>query len=207
MLETQVKTGTTTVGIVCNDCVILAADTRGTVGNIIRDTDVDKVHQVAPGIGLTISGSVSSIQLIIKNLKAQIRLHELRVNRNMTVKEAGNMLAGWLYGMGRTGNIAHFLVGGVDENGPKLYDAFPDGSLLTAKKYLTSGSGMMFAEGVLESHYSVGMSKQEGIELAEKAINTAIQKDNASGNGLRVYSISKEGVTHELSKKVNTQLQ
>ena len=194
-MESQVKTGTTTVGIVCKDCVVLAADMRATVGNMILEEDAEKVHKVAKNIGLTIAGGVSAAQLVIKHLKSQIKLHELRVQRTLNIKEAANMVGGWLHGLVRSGNIVHFLMGGYDATGgAQLYDVFPDGSVMPKKHYFSSGSGSVFALGVLDSQYTPDLSEAEGIALAEKAIQTAIKRDSASGNGINLMVINKDGV-------------
>jgi proteasome beta subunit len=204
-LENQIKTGTTTVGIVCKDCVVLAADMRATVGHMIMDTDVEKVNKVASHIALTISGGVAAAQLVIKHIKSQIKLHELRVQRTLNVKEVANMVAGWLNGLVRSGGIVHFLMGGYHEKtGPRLYDVFPDGSVIEKREYFSSGSGSIFALGVLDSEYKSDMTQAEGVALAEKAIQTAIKRDSASGNGLNVYVIDKEGVRKEYSKVVDS---
>lgn len=201
----KLKTGTTTVGIVCKDAVVLAADMRATVGSMIFEEDAEKVHKVAENIALTISGGVAAAQLIIKHIKAQIKLHELRVQRTLTVKEVSNMTAGWLQGMIRYGSVVHFLMGGYDTKaGAELYDVFPDGSVMPKKTCFASGSGSVFALPILDSNYKEGMSEAEGIALAEKAIGNAIRRDSASGNGINIMVINKEGVRKLPSKTVDS---
>ena len=70
-MENQLKTGTTTVGIVCKDGVVLAADKRATAGHMIVDKQAEKVHVISDDFAVTIAGSVSEAQLLIKliNLK------------------------------------------------------------------------------------------------------------------------------------------
>lgn len=202
--DKTLKTGTTTVGIVCKDCVILAADTRATAGSMIMDDDVDKVLPIARNMALTISGGVSAAQLVIKHIKSQIKLHELRVQRSLNTKEVSNMVSGWLYSIIRSGGIAHFLIAGYDVNGAQLFDVFPDGSVIQKTKYHSSGSGSVFAFGVLDSNYKEHMTEAEGIALAEKAIQTAILRDTGSGNGLNVFVINKDGVKKAVSKLIDS---
>jgi proteasome beta subunit len=68
------KTGTTTLGIKCKDGIVLAADKRATAGNFIANKKVDKVLEVSKNMALTTAGSVSDIQLLVKLLKAELRL-------------------------------------------------------------------------------------------------------------------------------------
>ena len=98
MKEETLKTGTTTVGIVCQDGIILAADRRATAGSFIANKNALKVHQVTPNMALTTAGSVSDIQLMLKLIKAELKLKTLKTNREPNVKESANLLAGMIYG-------------------------------------------------------------------------------------------------------------
>lgn len=207
----MLKTGTTTVGLVCKDCVVLAADTRATAGSLIVNNDVDKVLEVTSHMALTMAGNVSSIQMLVKYLKSELELRQIQLGRNSTVKEAATLLSTWVYGLIRRPTmmpeIAHLIFAGADKHGVHLYDIFPDGSLTKEKDYVSSGSGSVFAYGVLETHYKKDMSQDEGIKLAEKIIDAAIQRDTASGNGINIFVINADGVKKVLTKRVNTHFQ
>jgi proteasome beta subunit len=209
-MEEKLKTGTTTIGIVFKDGIVLAADKRVTAGNMIMDGKFEKVFQLNDNIAMTFAGVVSDVQLFSKIIKAEIKLKEIRTSRTITIKEAANMLAGLLYGGIRQPSmfpsIAHFLIGGRDSIGCHLYDVTPDGALKTASEYVSSGSGSIFAYSILDSDYKKGLSKDQAVNLAIKAINAAIQRDNASGNGIDVMLITKKGVEKVLTKELNTNL-
>ncbi len=201
------KTGTTTVGIVCKDCVILAADKRATAGNLIVDKSVKKVVPINDYLAVTTAGSVSELQQLMKYLKAELQLKDLRTNRQSTIKEAANFLGGMVYTTLRTtGGVAHFLVAGVDKEGTHLYDIYPDGSLTSVDEYVSSGSGSVFAYGVLENRYTKGLSQEEGVKLAITTINSSLQRDAFSGQGIDVFVISKDGVKQAHHQLLNTQL-
>ena len=208
MEENGLKTGTTTVGIVCKDCVILAADKRATAGHLIANKNIQKVVPINEQIAVTTAGSVSEIQLMIKYLKAELKLKEFRTGRVATVNEAANLLGGMVYGAirGYVPGIAHFLVGGTDSEGTHLYDLFPDGSMTEVEDNVASGSGSVFAYGVLESQYKEDMSKEEGVKLAIRCVKAALQRDSASGQGVDVYAIDKNGVAEAYTEKLVTTL-
>lgn len=202
------KTGTTTVGIMCKDCVVLAADKRATSGNFIASKKVDKVVPINERMALTTSGVVSDIQLLIKILKAELKLKSIRVDREPSVKEAANLMTNIIYSNIRKFSaipgITHFLLGGADADALQLYDLFADGSITEVDDFVASGSGSELAYGVLEANYRKDLTEAEGVELAVKAINAAIQRDSASGEGIDVYVINKAGVKKAAQKKVNT---
>ncbi|MBA3063836.1 proteasome subunit beta, partial [Candidatus Woesearchaeota archaeon] len=95
--ENIMKTGTTTVGIMCKEGVILAADRRATSGNLISDKKAQKIYQINDDMALTTAGVVSDVQLLVKLIKAELSLKEIRTERKPNVKESVNLLAGLVY--------------------------------------------------------------------------------------------------------------
>jgi len=209
-MEEQLKTGTTTVGMVCKDGIVLAADKRATAGNMIVDKRAEKVHILTDDMAATIAGNVSDAQLIIKLIKAELRLKEVRTGKRPTVKEAANLLGGLLYTnirqMSMMPGIAHFLLGGKDVSGTYLYDLFPDGSVTKIRDYVSSGSGSVFALGVLETQYKPEMSTADGVKLAIKCVNTALQRDSASGNGVDVVVVTEKEIKRVFQKELEYSL-
>jgi proteasome beta subunit len=198
------KTGTTTVGIVCKDCVVMAADRRATAGNMIADKNVEKVKPATKHIVVTTAGSVSDLQLLFKYLHAELKIKHIRGGREATVREGANLLSTWVYNLIRSsGGVAHFLVGGFDEKA-QLFDVYPDGSIMEQSDYIASGSGSVFALGVLESQFKKNMTQEEGVALILKAVNAALARDSASGNGVDVYVVDKAGNRKVVSKTVLT---
>lgn len=206
----MLKTGTTTIGIVCKDGVVLAADTRATAGNMIVDKRAQKVHIISDDIAVTIAGSVSEAQLLIKLIRAELKLKEVRTNKIPTIKESANLLGSLLYAslrrMSMFPAIAHFLMAGKDATGLHLYDLFPDGSVTRMPDYVSSGSGSVFAYGVLESQYNSEMTAKEGVKLAVTAVNAALQRDSASGNGIEIVVVTKNAIETALKKELQYSL-
>lgn len=209
--EDVVKTGTTTMGIVCKDGVVLAADKRATAGSMIVGKRFDKIYQVDDLIAVTIAGMVSDAQLLVKLIKAEIRLRKVRTNVEMSVKEAANLIAGMTYSNVRRFSmfpgIVGFLVAGKDSEGFKLYNIGVDGSITEEPDFTSDGSGSVFAYGVLETMYKKGISIDEGKKLALKSLNAALQRDSASGSGIDIFTITKEGVKKAVSKELNTTIE
>jgi len=208
MKENEVlNTGTTTIGLVCKDCVVLAADKRATAGNFIAHKKVEKILPINERMALTTAGVVSDIQLLVKLIKAELKLKSIRVGREPTVKEAANLLTNIIYSnvrkLSMIPGITHFLLGGFDKE-LRLYDLYADGSITEIDDFVASGSGSVIAYGVLEANYKPDLSESEGVELAIKAVNAAMQRDSASGEGIDVYVINKSGVRRVAYKKVKT---
>lgn len=204
--EKELKTGTTTLGLVCKDGIILAADKRATSGNLISYKKFNKIIPITAKISVTVAGTVSDVQLLTKIIKAELKLKDIRTGRESSVKEAANLLANMVYNnirkLSLIPGISHFLIGGVDNLGFHLYDLAPDGSIVEVEDFVSSGSGSVMVYGVLETLYKKGASVDEGIKLAVKCVNAALQRDSASGDGIDIVAITKEGVKKVLTKEI-----
>lgn len=209
-IENMVRKGTTTVGIVCRDGLVLAADRRATMGNLIADKKAQKIYAITDKMALTTAGNASDAQLLVKLVKAEISLKRLRTERAPNVKEAANLLGGMIYAnirrMSMIPGISHFLLGGIDDDGFHMYDLFVDGSVTLCDDYVSSGSGSVMAFGVLETLYKKDISVKEGVPLAVKSINAALQRDIYTGSGIDVVTITKEGVKTVIEKEFDTSI-
>ena len=205
-----VKTGTTTIAILCKDGVVVAADKRSTAGNLVANKKQVKIVQIADKMLIAQAGLVSDAQLLSKLIRAEIKLKDIQTGRVSTVKEVANLLAGLLYANIRRPTmipgIVAFLLGGVDEEGSHIYNLGIDGSITKKDDFESEGSGSVFALGVLETLWKKGMTMDEGVHLALKAVNAALQRDTATGNGIDVWAITHEGAREVLVKEIDTGL-
>ncbi len=208
--DLKVDKGTTTVGIICKDGVILAADKRTSAGYLISNKRTKKIHQISEHMAITTAGLVSDAQLFTRIIRAQLKLLNIRKGKEPSVVEAANLLASLSYNNIRRPSmvpgIVGFLLAGHDYSGHHLYELGIDGSVTKADDYRTNGSGSSFAMGVLESIYRKDMTLQEGIEVAKKAINAAVQRDLATGNGIDIITITKDGYKHVMGTLIDTNI-
>lgn len=199
------KTGTTTVAVVCKDGIVLAADRRATTG-FVAFKKAKKVVPINNFMAVTTAGDVSEIQLVVKLIKAEAKLKDLQTNRSSNALEVANLLSSLVYSNFRKFSpfpaVSAFMFGAYDSEGAHLFEIGPDGSLFPVDDYASDGSGSVFALGVLESSYKKNMNLEEGIKLAVKAVNTALQRDIYSGNGIDVFTITDKGVKMVFEKEI-----
>jgi proteasome beta subunit len=204
------KTGTTTVGIVCKDGIVLAADRRASYGGeggvAYIAGDHEKVHKVNEEIIVTTAGVASDTRKVIKLTRAELKLKDLRTKSKTSVKEAANLFSTIVYQNIRQFSpimaITHFLLAGYDSGGFSLYDVSPDGFLEEINNYQATGSGMMQAHPILDAEYTEGMSLEDGIKLAKKCINASRKRDPASGEGIDVYTITKKEIKQVIKQVI-----
>lgn len=206
----QAKTGTTTVAIVCKEGIVLAADMRVTAGYIAHKS-FKKIIQINDRVAITTAGTVSDVQLLSRLMRAEIKLKDIQSGRRTTIVESANLLSGMVYNnfrkMSMIPGITGFLLAGIDEQGFHAMEIGVDGSILPIEKYNSDGSGSVFALGVLETLYKEGLTVEQGVQLAAKAINAAMQRDTASGDGILVLTVTAEGTKFVLEKRIETNLQ
>ena len=188
--------GATTVGIVCNDGVVLASEKRIAYGFSIMTKAGKKVFSVNARIGVAFAGLISDAQAVLRRINAESRLYELEYHTGMSVKATAKLLANILYSQRHYPIFAETLVGGRDEEGSKLFILDPLGSMI-GDQYATLGTGGSLAISVIEENYRPEMSVNEGRDLAVKAIRAAISRDVASGDGVDVIVISGDGTKEE----------
>ncbi|MEK6856251.1 MAG: hypothetical protein AABX66_03785 [Nanoarchaeota archaeon] len=207
--KNMLKTGTVNIGIVCKDGIVLAADRKisygGGSGVSYVGGEIKKIVEVNDKIILSMAGTASDAVRNISILRAELRIKELRTKRRISVREVAAFTSNMLFQNIRTPSmipsIAHFLLAGNDEEGTHLFDISPDGYLKKVETCVSSGSGMLQADPILDSEYQKGISIDEGIKLAVKCIRASTGRDPAVGLGLDVYVIKKDKIEQVLDKR------
>jgi proteasome beta subunit len=187
------STGTTTVGITCKDAVVLGTDKRATMAYFIASKTAEKLHKIQDHLYLTIAGSVADAQYLIEVLQAETSIYQLEKEKPIPIKSAGRMLSNILYSAKLFPYQVGLILGGVtEEEGAVILDVGAYGSILP-EKYVAVGSGQNFSYGVLEAKYKDGLTAEEGKDIVKKAVRSSIIRDMASGNGIDIAVIKKEG--------------
>jgi len=194
MANNELKTGTTTIGVVFKDGVVIATEHRATMGNIIAHKEVQKLFKIDDNLGLTVAGLVGDAQRLARYIKAEVELYKLKKGAPMTVNAAATLLSNIMVGGGGSYGFYYvgLILGGLDKNGGHVYSLDSAGGSIR-DEYTTTGSGSLFAYGVLEDHFKRGMSEEEAVDLVIRALNAAMRRDSASGDGYAVAVINKDG--------------
>lgn len=188
------KTGTTIVGIVFKDGIVLGADTRATEDTIVADKNCSKIHYIADNIYCCGAGTAADTEMTTQMISSQIELHRLNTGRTPRVCTANRLLKQMLFRY--QGHISAALVlGGVDSTGPHLYSVYPHGST-DALPYVTMGSGSLAAMAVFEQGYKQDLEKEEAMKLVRDAIAAGIFNDLGSGSNVDVCVITKDKVDY-----------
>jgi proteasome beta subunit len=159
---------------------------------------------------VSITGSVSDAQRVLKILPAELKLKELRSKSRPSVKQAANLLSSILYSGIRQPSMIPMqvgnLIGGFNEDGTsELYTVEPAGSIVKVEDYDANfGSGMPYVLGLLERQYKKDLTVNEGIELAKESLKSSTQRDMGSGYGIDVFTITKEGIKKVVEQTIES---
>ena len=181
--------GTTTIGLVCKDGIVFAADKRATMGYFIANKETPKIFQIDDKMAITTAGSVGDAQTLIRWIKAEIALYKQK--GTVTVKGVTTLLSNILASSKYFPFLVQLLVGGVDKN-PKIFALDPIGGV-TEEKAVSTGSGSPIAYGVIETSYKEGKTVEENISLALNALTAATKRDCGSGDGIDLVTITNAG--------------
>src|SRR6056297_2175892 len=203
------KTGTTILGIVCKDGVVMASDRQVSLGqSIVGKKNFQKTMLATPYLAISVCGTASDAQRLVKLISAELKLKELRSKTRPTIKQAANLAATMSFSNIRQPSMIPSTVGllmaGFDKDGKvELYTIGMDGTVDIVEDYDASvGSGMPYVLGLLERQYKKDLTVEEGIELAKESLKSSTQRDTASGYGLDVFAITEDEIKRVVSQTI-----
>jgi proteasome beta subunit len=195
--EGRLLKGTTTIGLVAKDGVVLATERRATAGTMISNKQTTKLFRIDQNIGVTIAGLVGDAQVLTRYLRAEVSLYRLRRNGPLSAEGAATLLANILSGNRFYPYYAWLILGGVDGKGGHVFSVDPAGGCIE-DRFVSVGSGSTFTYGILEENYTREISVSDGVDLALRGLTAAMKRDSASGDGYLVHVISPREY-HEFS--------
>lgn len=192
------KTGTTTIGIVCRDGVVLSAEKKSTMGYLVASKETEKISEVDDHIAMTIAGASGDAQTLVRYMRAELKLFAIQSQRKISVKGAASLLANMLQGARYAPYMVQLIIAGYDKEGGHVFSLDAIGAIEEEHKFFSTGSGSPFALGVLEDGFKDGLSVNEAADLAVRAIRAAVERDIGSGGkAVDVVKITKDGIAKE----------
>ncbi len=192
--------GATAVGITFDGGVVFASEKRIAFGNFLVSKSTKKTFPITPKVGATCAGLVADMQILSLQITALARIRKMEIKRDVPPNTIAKMMSNMMYERRYFPLLTQVIVGGVVDK-PIMYTLDPLGSVLP-DEYAAVGTGAEMALGVLDPQYKANMTKDEAIDLAKRAVRSAILRDSASGDGLDILVITSAG-TEEFTEKIN----
>ena len=184
--------GATAVGITFDDGVVFASEKRIAYGNFLVSKSTKKTFQITPKVGATCAGLVADMQILSLQISALAKIRKMELKREVPPNSVAKMMSNMMYERRFFPLLTQVIVGGVVDE-PVIYTLDPLGSVLP-DEYAAVGTGAEMALGVLDPQFKKGMTQDEAVDLAKKAVRSATMRDSFSGDGIDVMVITKEGV-------------
>ncbi|MFW9873703.1 MAG: proteasome subunit beta [Candidatus Thorarchaeota archaeon] len=194
VLEKAIKSGTTTVGIIVKDGVVIGTESQASAGTVVASKQAQKLFQINDFTAATIAGGVADCQYVTAQLRALSRLKEVEEGMVPVPKYIASICRNILFS-GRSFFLSMMIIGGYSEKEQfgKLYGIDLLGTLYEEDSFISFGSGSQFSLGVLEADWKPDMTKTEGVDLVKTAITSSRERDAASGFALQICQINKDG--------------
>ncbi|MFH1229322.1 MAG: archaeal proteasome endopeptidase complex subunit alpha [Candidatus Aenigmatarchaeota archaeon] len=167
-----VKRGTTSIGIVFANGVVLVAS-RPFVELAVSNSGGDKIHQVDDNLGVSISGFLADGRILVDAGRVKAQVYKLTYDEPLNVLGAVREIADRMQMYTQFGGVRPFgvalLMGGVDEKGPQLVEIDPS-STYYGWQAQAIGRGAPEALKLLRKAWKEGMSEEEAISLGMQAL-------------------------------------
>ena len=190
--------GATAVGITFEDGVVFASEQRIAFGNFLVSKSTKKAFEITSQVGATCAGLVADMQILSLQIAALAKIRKMEIKREVPPNSVAKMMSNMMYERRYFPLLTQVIVGGVVDK-PVLYTLDPLGSVLP-DEYAAVGTGAEMALGVLDPQFKSNMTKDEAVDLAKKAVRSATLRDSASGDGLDIMVITKDGIKESFEK-------
>lgn len=175
--QEAVKRGYTALGIKTDAGVILAAERR-TTSKLVEDGSVEKIFRIDKHIGAAASGLIADARVLIDRARVEAQVNRLRYDELISVRTLAKTIGDTKQMYTQHGGVrpfgTRFLIGGIGERGPHLFETDPSG-VVAAYKAHAIGGGAQEAIEILEKNYDEDMDLDDSIQLAIKALDQVIE--------------------------------
>jgi proteasome alpha subunit len=201
-----VRQGSTAIGMVCKDGVILVTDKRIVEKLIIPET-VEKIFKIDDHVAATASGILSDARVLIERaqLKAQQHMvtYDSPIDTITVVKDICSLQQICTQSAGLRPFGVSLIIAGIDADGPKIFETDPTGIYFQYRATVI-GEGEPEIEETLNKDYSTDLTVEEGLKLALGALYKFLGK-NFSTERIDAAIIRKEDkkITHLKKDKLD----
>lgn len=176
-----VKQGSTAIGMVCKDGVLLVTDKRIIDPLVVADS-VDKIFKIDDHIGATAAGILSDARVLVERAQMRAQQHQVTFDTPIDVLSIVKDICDLKQICTQSGGLRPFgvslLVVGIDAKGPSLYETDPTG-IFFGYHAAVIGEGETKIEEIFQKEYKKDLTIEAGLRLAIKAMDKSLE-DNFS---------------------------
>ncbi|MBS3147310.1 archaeal proteasome endopeptidase complex subunit alpha [Candidatus Woesearchaeota archaeon] len=174
-----VKQGSTAIGMVCQDGILLVADKR-IVDKLVIPESVEKIFQIDDHIAATASGILSDARVLIERAQVKAQQHKVTYDTPVDTISVVKDICALKQICTQSGGYRPFgvsvILAGIDTDGPKLFETDPTGIFFQFRATVI-GEGEQEIEEILNNEYSEKLTIEEGLRLSLDALNKVLDKN------------------------------
>ena len=167
-----VKQGSTAIGLVAKDGVVLVADKR-IVSKLVIPASIEKIFQIDEHIAATSAGIISDARILIERAQVKSQQYFVQYDSQIDVIDVVKDISNLKQWTTQSGGMRPFgvslIIAGVDSHGPLIYVTDPTG-IYFQYKAVAIGEGDKDVEDILQKDYKDGLSIQECLKLGIAAL-------------------------------------
>lgn len=183
--------GATAVGITYDNGILLASEKRVSYGNFVVNKNTKKTFTVTDHVGAACAGMVADMQVLVRQVSALSKIRRLETRRDVQPNSVAKLMSVIMFERRYFPLLTQVIVGGITDK-PEIYTLDPLGSVLP-DRYAAVGTGAEMALGVMDADYSENLDEEKATTLALRSIRSSIQRDSASGDGIDMLIINRDG--------------
>jgi proteasome beta subunit len=187
----QFMPGATAVGITYDNGILLASEKRVSYGNFVVNKNTKKTFTVTDHVGAACAGMVADMQVLVRQVSALSKIRRLETRRDVQPNSVAKLMSVIMFERRYFPLLTQVIVGGITDK-PEIYTLDPLGSVLP-DRYAAVGTGAEMALGVMDADYSENLDEEKATTLALRSIRSSIQRDSASGDGIDMLIINRDG--------------
>jgi proteasome alpha subunit len=197
-----VRQGSTAIGMVCSDGVLLVADKR-IVDRLVIPESVEKIFKVDDHIAATASGIISDARVLIERAQIKAQQHSVTYDTPVDTITIVKDICALKQICTQSGGLRPFgvsiILAGIDADGPKVYETDPTGIFFQFKATVI-GEGEPEIEEILSREYKDSLTIEDGLKLALRALNQILDKNFSVERVAAAYIKTNEKVLREITR-------
>jgi proteasome beta subunit len=181
--------GTTVLALTYRDGVLIAGDRRATMGNLIAQRDLEKVHPADDHTAVAFAGTVGLAVDMVRLFQVELTHFEKIEGTPMTLAGKASRLAAMIrqnlaqamQGLAVVPLLAGYDLAEPDGGRGRIFGLDAAGGLYEKYDFHAEGSGSPYARGALKKLYRPDLTRREAVLAALQALYDAADDDSATG--------------------------